>query len=125
VGLRYNSDIAYVNIFNDGKFNNSMRVLPKFVLVYGFIMPCMYCILSFCSMMNVYKIINYLGAGICPTSFNHGKSHSIHVQNPTKSPFSNKDLVWRSGLHHGGQNKVTIQFVYVPYAHILQFLEGE
>jgi hypothetical protein len=23
--------------------------------------------------MNVYRIINYLGAGICPTSFNHGK----------------------------------------------------
>ncbi len=37
------------------------------------------------------------------------KSHSIHVQNPTKSPFSNKDLVWTSGIHHGGQNKVTIQ----------------
>jgi len=53
------------------------------------------------------------------------KSHSINVQNPTKSFFSNKDLVWRSGLCHGGQNKVTIQFAYVPYARILKFLEGE
>jgi len=53
------------------------------------------------------------------------KSHSIHVQNPTKSPFSNKDLVWRSGLCHGRQNKVTIQFAYVPYARISEFLEGE
>jgi hypothetical protein len=53
------------------------------------------------------------------------KSHSIHVQNPTKSPFLNKDLVWRSGICHGGQNKVTIQFVYVPYARISKFLEGE
>ena len=53
------------------------------------------------------------------------KSHSIHVQNPTKSPFSNKDLVWTSGIRHGGQNKVTIQFAYVPYARILKFLEGE
>jgi hypothetical protein len=53
------------------------------------------------------------------------KSHSIHVQNPTKSPFSNKDLVWRYGIRHGGQNKVTIQFAYVPYARILEFLEGE
>jgi hypothetical protein len=53
------------------------------------------------------------------------KSHSIHVQNPTKSTFSNKDLVWRSGVHHGKQNKVTIQFAYVPYAHIPKFLEGE
>jgi hypothetical protein len=53
------------------------------------------------------------------------KSHSIHVQNPTKSPFSNKDLVWTSGIRHGGQNKVTIQFAYVPYARISEFLEGE
>ncbi len=53
------------------------------------------------------------------------KSHPIHVQNPTKSPFSNKDLVWRSNIRHGGQNKVTIQFAYVSYACILEFLEGE
>jgi len=53
------------------------------------------------------------------------KSHSIHVQKPTKSPFSNKDLVWRSRIHHGGQNKMTIQFAYVPYAYILEFLKGE
>jgi hypothetical protein len=53
------------------------------------------------------------------------KSHSIHVQNPTKSTFSNKDLVWTSGIRHGEQNKVNIQFAYVPYAHILEFLEGE
>jgi hypothetical protein len=42
MGLRYNSGIAYVNIFNDGRFNNSMWVLPKFVLVYGFIMQILY-----------------------------------------------------------------------------------
>jgi len=44
---------------------------------------------------------------------------------PTKSLFLNKDLVWRSEIHHGGQNKMTIQFAYVPYARIAQFLEGE
>jgi hypothetical protein len=66
VGLRYNPGITYVNIFNDGRFNNSTWVLPKFVLVYGFIMSCMYCILGFYSMMNVYRIINYLGVGIYP-----------------------------------------------------------
>jgi hypothetical protein len=79
-------------------------------------------------MMNVYKIINFFGVRICFTPFNHGrvpKSHSIHVQNPTKSFFSNKDLVWRSGIRHGRQNKVTIQFAYVPYFHISKFLEGE
>jgi hypothetical protein len=53
------------------------------------------------------------------------KSHPIHVQNPTKSFFSNNDLVWRSEIRHGGQNKVTIQFAYVPYARIPKFLEGE
>jgi hypothetical protein len=53
------------------------------------------------------------------------KSHSIHVQNPTKSPFSNKDLVWMSAICHGGQNKVNIQYVYVPYACIPKLLEGE
>ncbi len=42
MGLRYNPDIAYVNIFNDGRFNNSMWVLPKFVLAYGFIMQVLY-----------------------------------------------------------------------------------
>jgi hypothetical protein len=34
--------IAYVNIFNDGEFNSSMQVLPKFVLVYGFIIQVLY-----------------------------------------------------------------------------------
>jgi len=109
VGLRCNLGIAYVNIFNDGRFNNSMSVLPKFVFVYGFIMQvlyvmyigivsilyhnmgivmgipshnidfkgAMYCILRFCSMMNVYRIINYLGVRICPISFNHGKGSKV------------------------------------------------
>jgi hypothetical protein len=30
-----------------------------------------------------------------------------------------------SRIRHGGQNKVTIQFAYVPYARISKFLEGE
>jgi hypothetical protein len=34
-------------------------------------------------------------------------------------------LVWRSGIRHGRQNKVTIQFVYVPYARISKILECE
>jgi hypothetical protein len=42
VYLRYNPGIAYVNIFNDGRFNSSMWLLPKFVLVYGFIMQVLY-----------------------------------------------------------------------------------
>ncbi len=42
MGLRYNTGIAYDKIFNDGRFNSSMWVLPKFVLVYGFIMQILY-----------------------------------------------------------------------------------
>jgi hypothetical protein len=42
VDLRYNMGITYVNIFNDGTFNSSMWVLPKFVLIYGFIMQILY-----------------------------------------------------------------------------------
>jgi hypothetical protein len=42
VGLKYNPGITYVNIFNDGGFNNSMWVLPKFILIYGFIMQVLY-----------------------------------------------------------------------------------
>jgi hypothetical protein len=42
MGLRYNPGNAYVNIFDDGRFNNSMWVLPKFVLIYWFIMQVLY-----------------------------------------------------------------------------------
>jgi hypothetical protein len=31
-----------VNILNDGRINSSMWVLPKFVLIYGFIMQVLY-----------------------------------------------------------------------------------
>jgi hypothetical protein len=85
----------------------------------------MYCILGFCSMMNVYRIINSLGVGICPTSFDHGKGSKVPFHSclkPHQVPFSNKHLVWMFKIHHGGQNKVTIQFVNVPYAHISEFL---
>jgi len=46
VGLKYNPGIAYVNIFNDGMFKSSMWVLPKFVLVYEFIMQVLYMMYS-------------------------------------------------------------------------------
>jgi hypothetical protein len=42
MGLRYNAGIVYVSILNDGRFNSSMWVLPKFVLVCGFIMQILY-----------------------------------------------------------------------------------
>jgi hypothetical protein len=110
-------------------FNNSMWALPKFVLVYGFIMSCMYYILGFCSMMNIYGIINYLGVGICPTSFNHGKGSKIPFHScpkPHQVSFFKQRLgveVWVTPWR--AKNKVTIQFAYVPYACISEFLEGE
>ncbi len=88
----------------------------------------MYCILGFCSMMNVYKIINSLSAGICPTSFNHGKGSKVPFHScpkPHQVFFFKQRLSVASGIRHGGQNKVTIQFAYVPYARISEFLEGE
>ncbi len=51
------------------------------------------------------------------------KSQSIEIQNPTKSPFSNVDLVWKNGFRHGGQNKVVIETTYIPHAS--KFLQGE
>jgi hypothetical protein len=42
MGLRYNPGITSVNIFNDGRFNSSIWVLPNIVLVYGFIMQILY-----------------------------------------------------------------------------------
>jgi hypothetical protein len=106
VGLKYNPGIAYVNIFNDGRFNSSMWVLSKFVLIYGFIMPCMYYIFGFCSMTNVYKIINYLGAGICLISSNHGKGSKVPFHSclkPHQVPFLKqrfgvqvRDVPWRA-----------------------------
>ncbi len=33
--------------------------------------------------------------------------------------------MWRFEIRYGWQNKMTIQFAYVPYACILEFLEGE
>ncbi len=42
MGLRYNTGYCICEHFNDGRFNSSMWVLPKFVLVYGFIMQVLY-----------------------------------------------------------------------------------
>jgi hypothetical protein len=121
MGLKYNLNIAYVNIFNDERFNNSMWVLPKFVLVYGFTMQILYviyigivgilyhdvsiikgfpnhnidfkgvsryCILGFCSMMNVYKIINSLGVGIYLQSWEGFQSPIPSMSKTRPSPHS-------------------------------------
>jgi hypothetical protein len=50
---------------------------------------------------------------------------SIQVQNPTMSPFSNVDLVWKNGFRHGGHNKVAIEITYIPPTRISKKLECE
>jgi hypothetical protein len=52
-------------------------------------------------------------------------SQSIEIQNRTKSPFSNVDLVWKYGFKHGGQNKVAIETTYIPHVHVFEFFQGE
>jgi hypothetical protein len=79
-------------------------------------------------MINVYRIINFLSARICPTSFNHGKGSKVPFHSfpkPYQILFFKQGLGVKDQVRHGRQNKMTIQFVYVPYARILEFLEGE
>ncbi len=55
----------------------------------------MYYILGFYSMMNVYRIINSLGAGIFPTFFNHGKGSKVPFHSCLKThqiPFLKQGL---------------------------------
>ncbi len=55
----------------------------------------MYCILGFCSMINVYKIINSFGARICPSSFNYGKGSKVPFHSrpkPHQIPFLKQGL---------------------------------
>jgi hypothetical protein len=46
-------------------------------------------------MMNIYRIINYVGAGICPTFFNHGKGSKVPFHScpkPHLVPFPKQKL---------------------------------
>jgi len=55
----------------------------------------MYCILGFCLMMNVYRIINSLNPRIYPTSFNHGKGSKVPFHScpkPHQVPFLKQGL---------------------------------
>jgi hypothetical protein len=141
VGLKYNLGIAYVNILNDGRFNSSMWVLPKFVLVYGFIMQVLYlmyirtigllyhdmgivmgipihnvdfkgamyyCILGFCSMMNVYRIINYMGAGILSYFLQSWEGFQSPIPFMSKTPPSplSQTRTWCGGLQYAMDGKI-------------------
>jgi len=60
--------------------------------------------------------------------YKHGLNSQIiinQVQSPTKTPFSNVDLVSTHGVKHGGENKVSNKIVHITHAHVSKFLEGE
>jgi hypothetical protein len=68
----------------------------------------MYCILGFCSTMNVYRIKNSLDVGICLTSFNHGKGSKVPFHScpkPHQVPFS-QIRTWCGGLGYAMEGKV-------------------
>jgi hypothetical protein len=59
---------------------------------------------------------------------NHGTNSEVlkyRGPKPYKSPFSNVDLVLKKGEWHGHTNKISIECVYMPHAHVHGFLEGE
>ena len=53
------------------------------------------------------------------------KPKVVEAQSPSKSPFSASDLVWTLGARHGASNSVTVELAYIPYARVLEFLEGQ
>jgi len=55
----------------------------------------------------------------------NSQGQNIQLQNPTKPPFSNVDLVWVKGECYRGSNKKSFDVAYIPYAHVQDFLEGE
>jgi hypothetical protein len=60
--------------------------------------------------------------------YKHGlnsESQPIQVQSPTKTPFSNMDLVCILKVSHGGTNKVSIKILYITHAHVSKLLEEE
>jgi len=59
-------------------------------------------------MMNVYIIINYLGARICPISFNHGKGSKVPFHScpkPLPSPLF-QTRTWCGGLGYAMEGKI-------------------
>ncbi len=53
------------------------------------------------------------------------KSQYIEIQNPTKSPFNNMDLVWKKDVRHGGAHIIEVKCAYIPHARISEFLYDE
>ncbi len=63
--------------------------------------------------------------GIVSNMGRASKSQYIEIQNPTKSPFNNMDLVWKKDVWHGGAHIIEVECAYIPHARIPEFLNGE
>jgi hypothetical protein len=53
------------------------------------------------------------------------KSQFIEIQNPTKSPFNNMDLVWKKDVRHGRAHLIDVKCAYIPHARISKNLNSE
>ncbi len=63
--------------------------------------------------------------GIVSNMGRASKSQYIEIQNPTKSPFNNMDLLWKKDVRRGGPHIIEVECAYVPHAQISKFLNGE
>ncbi len=63
--------------------------------------------------------------GIVSNMGRASKSQYIEIQNPTKSPFNNMDLLWKKNVRRGGPHIIEVECAYVPHAQISKFLNGE
>jgi len=83
--------------------------------------------------MHVLSVLMSFDMGSFPIwhildNHNHGMNSKVlkyRGPKPYKSPYSNVDLVWKKGECHGHTNKISIECVYMPHAHVHGFLGGE
>jgi len=86
-------------------------------------------IITICKLVKVFHGFSQFGDSyyrVIPSAIQSmgrtSLSQSIEIQNSTKSPFSNVDLMWKDGFRHGGQNMVAIEIAYIPHVHVSKFL---
>jgi hypothetical protein len=74
--------------------------------------PCKYRILRLGSMMNVFKIMNYLGVGICPTSLQSWKGFQSPIPFMSKTPPGplSQTRTWCGCLKYAMEGKIKWTF---------------
>jgi hypothetical protein len=89
-------------------------------------------VITICKLVKVFHRFSQVGDSydkVIPSKIQSmgqtSLSQSIEIQNLTKSPFLNVDLLWKYGFRHGGQNKVAIESAHIPHVCVPKFLQGE